>query len=284
MRILGIEIFYWIADWNTAQPPFFHKARQNDFDAVEVSLVSGPDIDVQSFRDELERHQLAVYCSLGLPAEKDITSPDAYVRQSGIDYLKRCCETAARLGSPILGGLPYAPWLYFPNENNLQPYRDRAAAALNQVAQTAANEGITLCLEIINRFETFMFNTVDDGLKFLQAVDHPAVKLQLDTYHLNMEEDDIAGAIRQAGSAIGHFHCAASNRKLPGRGHIDWRAVRHALDDVAYQGGVVIETFPDPAAETGRTVNTWRPLVADFDAEAREAAAFVRKHLIEDQA
>lgn len=281
MRNLGIEIFYWIEDWSADQTRYFPKAASCNFDAVEISLVSGPDIDVQAYKDALSRNNLGVYCSMGLPEDKDITHPDPQVRQGGIDYLKRCCETAAKLGSPALGGLPYVPWLYFPTETDLQPYRDRAAKSLEAVAQTAGDNGIVLCLEIINRFETFMFNTVDEGLTFLHQVDHPAVRLQLDTYHMNMEEDDMAGAILRAGDLLGHFHCAASNRKLPGQGHIDWPAIREALDEIDYQGGLVIEVFPNPLAETGRTVNTWRPLVQDYDQEAIQAEQFIRKHLID---
>jgi D-psicose/D-tagatose/L-ribulose 3-epimerase len=144
-----------------------------------------------------------------------------------------------------------------------------------EVAVTASNMGIVLCIEIINRFETYIFNTVQDGLEYLAMVGHPAVKLQLDTYHMNMEEDNLPAAIRQAGSRIGHFHCADSNRKLPGRGHIDWTAIKAALDEVGYQGALVVETFPNPAAETGRTVHTWRPLVSSYDEEAKQALAFL---------
>ncbi len=140
---------------------------------------------------------------------------------------------------------------------------------------------MTICLEIINRFETFIFNTVTDALVFLQRVDHPAVKLHLDTYHMNMEEDNIADAIRAAGDQLGHFHCVASNRKLPGKGHLNWHGIRQALDDIGYDGGLGIEAFPLPNTETGRTVHTWRRLVYDLDADAREAAAFVRQHLID---
>ncbi|MEL6148785.1 MAG: sugar phosphate isomerase/epimerase family protein [Chloroflexota bacterium] len=281
MRTPGIEIFYWIDDWATDQPPYFEKARAAGFDAVEMSLVNGPNIDVAAYKAALEAHNLQVYCSMGLPQEHDITHPDDAVRQRGSEYLKQCVETAAKLGSPVLGGLPYVPWLYFPEGNDLQPYRDRAAAVLREVAKAAAENGITITLEIINRFETFMFNTVAEATVFLEQIDHPAVKLQLDTYHLNMEEDNIAAAIRAAGDRIGHFHCAASNRKLPGKGHINWGEVRAALDDVNYSGGVIIETFPNPNSETGRTVNTWRPLVTDFDAEAAEAAAFICQQLID---
>lgn len=281
MRTSGIEIFYWIDNWSDDQTAYFSRARACHFDAVEISLVSGPDIDIQAYTDALNQHNLAVYCSMGLPQEKDITSPDASIRQAGIEYLKRCCETAAKLGSPVLGGLPYVPWLYFPEGNDLQPYRDRAANALNQVAQTASDNGIMLCLEVINRFETFMFNTVEEGLVFLNRVDHPAAKLQLDTYHMNMEEDDLQAAIRLAGEHLGHFHCAGSNRKLPGQGHINWQNIRTALDDIQYSGGVIIEVFPNPDAETGRTVNTWRPLVKDYDAEVIQSGKLIRQHLIE---
>ena len=69
----------------------------------------------------------------------------------------------------------------------------------------------------------------------------------------------------------------ASNRKMPGKGHIDWLSIRQALDDVEYQGGILIETFPNPNSETGRTINAWRPLVDDFDGEAKEALAFLKQ-------
>jgi len=279
MRNVGIEIFYWIEKWSGDQTSYFEKAAACGFDAVEVSLIDGPDTNVERMRAEADRLGLDLYCSMGLPAEMDITSPHEATRRAGIEHLKRCVETSSRAGSPILGGLPYAPWLYFPDADDLQPYRERSATAIREVAATAQELGVTICLEALNRFETFMFNTVGEGLDFLGMVDHPVVKLQLDTYHMNMEEDNIAGAIRRAGDAIGHFHCAASNRKLPGRGHIDWPAIKAALDDVGYSGALVIETFPNPNAETGRTVNTWRPLVHDYDPEARQALVFVRQQV-----
>jgi D-psicose/D-tagatose/L-ribulose 3-epimerase len=281
MRKIGIEIFYWIRRWTDDQIPYFQKARDCGFDSVEVSFVSGPEtIDVPRMRGELDRLNLQVFCSTGLGPETDITSPDQAHRDAGITYLRHCLETAQKLGSSCLGGVTYAPWLYFPEAEDLRPYRDRSAAALREVAKIASDLGVTLTLEILNRFETFMFNTVDEGRQFLQQIDHPSVRLQLDTYHMNMEEDNLAEAIMRAGAAIGHFHCAASNRKLPGKGHIDWPAIKFALDAVNYEGAMIIETFPDPTAETGRTVNTWRPLVTDPDREVRDSLAFLRAHAV----
>jgi len=280
MRPIGIEIFYWIENWADDQIAFFQKARDCGFDSVEISFVSGPEMmDVPRMRTELDKLNLNVFCSTGLSAATDITSPDATCREAGIQYLRHCLETTQKLGSPVLGGVTYAPWLYFPETDDLRPHRERSAKVLHQVAKIADDLGVTLTIEILNRFETFMFNTVAEGLDFLQQVDHPAVKLQLDTYHMNMEEDSIAEAIRLAGSHIGHFHCAASNRKLPGQGHIDWASVKTALDDVDYQGAMVIETFPNPDYETGRTVNTWRRLVNDLDDDVKRSLQFLRENV-----
>lgn len=279
MRPVGIEIFYWLQHWSDDQTACFAKAQQVGFDAVEISLINGPATPIGTMRTELDRLGLRVFASMGLPQDKDITHPDAAVRRGGIEYLKRCVEAAAKLGSPILGGLPYVPWLHFPPERDLRPYRDRSAAAIREVASTAGDLGITICIELINRFETYIFNTVEEGLDYLGLVDHPAVKLQLDTYHMNMEEASLPDAIRLAGDKLGHFHCADSNRKPPGGGHIAWRDIKAALDAVAYAGALVIECFPNPAAETGRTVNTWRPLVTDYDAEIARALALLREQV-----
>jgi D-psicose/D-tagatose/L-ribulose 3-epimerase len=277
MRKLGFLVFYWLPNWSDDQVSTFARAKDCGFDAVEISLVSGPDINIRRIREALDQLGLNVFCSMGLPLDKDITNPDKTIQRAGIEYLKRCVETASRVGSPVLCGLPYVPWLHFPNTTDLAPYRERSAEAMREVAATAADLGISVCTEIINRFETYIFNTVAEGLLYLEMIDHSAVKLQLDTYHMNMEEDDIPAAIRHAGARIGHFHCADSNRKLPGRGHINWNAVKGALDEIGFQGTLVIETFPNPNAETGRSVNIWRPLVVNFDSEAQQAAKFLRQ-------
>src|SRR5438876_4717737 len=119
MRAIGIEVFYWLANWADDQVASFAKAKASGFDAVEISLVSGPDIDVSHIREALDRLQLSVFCSMGLPLDKDITSPDKGIQRAGIEYLKRCIETASRVGSPVLCGLPYVPWLHFPKEVDL---------------------------------------------------------------------------------------------------------------------------------------------------------------------
>jgi D-psicose/D-tagatose/L-ribulose 3-epimerase len=227
---------------------------------------------------EAATHGLAILCATGLTPDLDVSSPDPVVRRAGIEYLKRCLSTAAELGSPIMGGVTFAPWFDFP-EDDLESRRQRSAESLREAAGAADAVGVDLCVEVLNRFETFMFNTVEQTHRFLDLVDHPSVKIELDTFHMNMEEGDLAGAVRSAGDRLGYFQCAANNRAMPGKGHIDWTALGGALDDIAYTRPVVVETFPNPDVETGRSTHAFRPLVGDLMAEARESADFLRTHL-----
>ncbi|MXZ67897.1 MAG: sugar phosphate isomerase/epimerase [Acidimicrobiia bacterium] len=240
--------------------------------------MAGLDVGVERMLRTARSLGLDVLCSTGLSPTMDISSPDPSVRRAGIDHLRRCLDDSARLGSPILGGVTYATWMGFP-EGDHDGYRQRSAAALHEVAGYASAVGVDVCLEVLNRFETFMFNTVAGCLQFIDGVGHPSIKIELDTFHMNMEEDDLADAVRLAGSQIGHVQVAANNRRAPQYGHIDWASFRAALDDAGYEGWVVFETFPNSRVETGQATYAWRDLTDRPDQDAADAARFIRENI-----
>ena len=274
-RPVGIEIFYFMDRWMDDQAAYFAKAKDCGFDGVEISLMPHLLDDHQRLLAEADKLDLAILCSTGLSPETDVSHPDPAIRRNGIEFLKRCLDTANRLHSPILGGVTYAPWFGFPDDD-LQARRVRSAQSLHEVAVAADAVGVDVCVEVLNRFESFMFNTVEQANSYLDLVGHSSVKIELDTFHMNVEEPDLAAAVRGTRDRLGHFQVAASNRAMPGKGHIDWGGLSTALDDIGYEGWVVVETFPNPDVETGRSTHAFRPLVADLVGEAIEAAAFVR--------
>jgi len=277
-RPVGIEIFYWLDSWYDDQSSVFAKAAEAGYDGVEMSFVAGTDVGVNRIAETASSLGLQVLCSTGLTPAMDVSSADRDIRAAGIYHLRWCLDQAAALGSPILGGVTYAPWMGFP-AGDLRGHRERSAASLRTVAEHAATVGVDLCLEVLNRFESYMFNTVSDCLSFIEMVDHKSVKVELDTFHMNMEENNLAEAVRQAADRIGHVQVAANNRRAPQYGHIDWVSFREALDDVGYDGWVVFETFPNSGVQTGRDTYAWRDLYDDLDGEAAGAAAFIREHL-----
>ena len=242
--------------------------------------MAGAEPPVERIRDALDDNGLGVVCSTGLSPGLDVSSPDAAIRRAGIDHLVRSLDTAAALGSPVLGGVTYAPWFHFPAEVDLQPYRERSAASLVEVARAADDLGVDLCVEVLNRFESFMFNTAAEALGFLALVDHPSVMVELDTFHMNIEEDDLADAIRSVGRPAGSFPMRRSQPpaapvRIHRLGRDPVRPGRHRLSGV----GRLRDLPESPRSRRGArpmpgghwsTIPTRRPSAA---------AEFLKKHL-----
>jgi len=277
---IGIHLSYWQVQWSDDLLPLIGKAKQAGFKVAEFPLLMPEDLDYSRLKRELDRQQILASCGTGLSPDTDITSPDARVRQNGLNFLKACIEGAARLGSPVLGGVNYAPWGMFP-EDDFEDRKKRCVDSLQQAALVAKREGVVICMEIVNRFEGYLINTVQQGLEIIEEINSNYIKLHLDTFHLNIEADRIGEEIIKAGEHLGHFHCVANNRKAPGKGHIPWDEIRQALDDIRYRGFLVAETFVNPAGEVGRGLSIWRPLADDLDENARQTANFMKRTLID---
>jgi D-psicose/D-tagatose/L-ribulose 3-epimerase len=186
-------------------------------------------------------------------------------------------DAAAALGADLVSGPLYAP----PGRARaLDPgAREaefaRACEALREVADHAGARGVRLAVEPLNRFETDLVTTTDRALELCERVGSPQVGLLLDTFHMNIEEGDVAAAVRAAGDRLLHLHACENDRGRLGHGHVDWAGV---LGEVAgFDGVVSLESF-GPAAEGVRAAARWRPWFADPDEFAREGLAFLRDH------
>jgi D-psicose/D-tagatose/L-ribulose 3-epimerase len=124
------------------------------------------------------------------------------------------------------------------------------------------DNGVYFNVEVVNRFEQFIMNTCEEAIAYVEAVGSPNCGVLLDTFHMNIEEDTIAGAIRLAGKRLGHLHLGENNRKPPGYGHIPWKQIGAALRDVGYTGSVVMEPFLQPGGEVGRDIKIFGDLAA----------------------
>jgi D-psicose/D-tagatose/L-ribulose 3-epimerase len=152
---------------------------------------------------------------------------------------------------------------------------------VKRVGKIAADNGVDFCLEVLNRFEGYLLNTCAEAKAFVEEVDEPNVKIHLDTFHMNIEEDNMLDAIRLAGSRLGHFHVGENNRRVPGSGTLPWQEIGRALKDIGYAGHVVMEPFVLMGGGVGNDIKVWRDLgsggdEAVLDRDAAQSVAFLR--------
>ena len=288
---VGIYYAFWEREWNADYVRYVRKAARLGFDVLELAAGALPDMTKRQRADVASAAKDAgvelTYC-IGLPAEYNMASEDAAVRANGVEYVKTLLGCVGDMGGKILGGILYGSW---PADMR-QPLTDKSAwwnrsvESVRAVAPVAEGAGVTCCMEIVNRFEQFILNTAAEGRRFVDAVGSPNVKLLLDAFHMNIEEDFIGDALRASEGYIGHFHIGEANRKVPGRGHMPWDDVLDGLRDAHYTGRIVMEPFIKMGGTVGRDIKVWRDLSdngdEDFmDGEAKFALSFIRGKLAE---
>lgn len=252
------------------------RVAEMGFDVVELPVEEPGQFDPEHASLLAREHELEVSVCAVIGADRDLLLPET--RENGTAYLRACIDTATIVGSPSVCGPFYSAvgrcWRATAEERAGD--LERLAETLRGVGQYAAERNVVLGIEPLNRFETSFLNTTEQALELLEYVDHPAVGLALDLFHLGIEEKDPAKAIRAAGPYLQHVQVAENDRGTPGTGHLPWEEVASALRDVRYDGRVVIETFSDEVEAIARAAAIWRPLAPDPDTLAREGLRFLR--------
>jgi D-psicose/D-tagatose/L-ribulose 3-epimerase len=216
-------------------------------------------IDVSRINEALKENDLKATICGAFGPDRDASSEDRNIRANTVNYLKACIDAARELGSPFVAGPMYSAVgktrLLSPDERAKQ--WSLATETLKPVADYAGQRGVQLAIEPLNRFETDFINTVEQGMDFVGRIGASNVGFLLDTFHMNIEEKDIAAAIRKAGLKVFHFHSCENDRGTPGTGHVEWKEVASALREINYQGPVVIEAFTTEITEIARAVSLW---------------------------
>lgn len=231
--------------------------------------------EIDLLKDVIRDLDIEPTFTFGYPKEYCITSDQEESRNGAVEFLKRGIEGVSLLGGKSVGGIVYGSWPADYGVQIIEPelkalHRERSIACMKAVMKTAEDFGVTVNLEIVNRFEHYLINTVDEGLEFCKEIDSPNCKLLLDCFHMNIEEDDIEQSIEKAADHIGYFHVSEPNRKVPNTcAHINWKAIGKALKKTGYDGAVVLEPFYKFGGEQGHNMRMWRDLDKDLSMENR---------------
>ena len=278
---LGVHALVWTGGTDRdALAGAVESTRAAGYDLLELSLHDPESLDVDATRRAAEAAGLDLACSRGLGFDADPSSPDPEIAARGERALADSVRMARDLGAGRVAGALYSALGKYGRPDDPRG-RERAVAALARIADQASAAGIELGLEVVNRYESNVVNTAEQGLQLIDEVGAPALKLHLDTYHMNIEEDDLVRPVLRAGDRLGYVHVGENHRGYLGSGHLDFGSFFHALADVGYAGPVTFESFSSAVVAPGLShdLAIWRDLWSDGDDLARHAREYVANQL-----
>lgn len=275
----GVNMQIWDAPYNDEHISLVKKVKEMGFDFLELAID-----DIHShfnrnrLREVLKENDLEVVICSSLDSAHDITSHDRSVRENGIEFIKGLIKICGEIGAKVLCGPLYAEVFRrrFLNDNERRKEREICINSLKAVAPYAQDGDVTLALEPLVRFETDLINTSEQAVELLEKVDHPNIKLHLDTFHMNVEEESIPSAIRIGAKYLVHFHACESHRGVPGTGHIPWFEVARTLREIEYKGAIAVESYNPHVSSIANAACIWRQYAADPDSFALQSISLFK--------
>ena len=283
----GIYFAYWTKEWFADYKKYMDKVSALGFDVLEISCAALRDVyttkeQLIELREYAKEKNLTLTAGYGPTKAENLCSEDPEAVKRAMTFFKDLLPKLSLMDIKILGGGLYSYWpVDFSLNNDKEGDRARAVKNLKELSKTAEEYDVTLGMEVLNRYEGFILNTCDEAIDFVDEIGSSHVKIMLDTFHMNIEEDNIAAAIRKAGSRLGHLHLGEQNRMVPGKGSLPWGEIGQALRDIRYEGAAVMEPFVMKGGTIGKEIKVWRDLTDDLseerlDEDAKGALHFVR--------
>ena len=280
---IGLSTFILASPFSVDEAWAFDRVAELGYDVIEVCIEDPQRITSEWLVQESQRTGINVGICGAFGPDRDVSDPDPHGRENGIAYLRGCIDVAAAVGSPHVAGPMFSATgraeLLEPAER--QARWQNSVESLRAVADYAADRGVRLAIEPLNRFETDMVNTVEQGLNLCDDIGRENVGLLVDTFHMNIEEKDIADAVRKAGSRIFHVQVSENDRGTPGSGHVPWDTFFQSLQDINYSGQIVVESFLPTVKEIARAVSLWRPVAPSMESLSEDGLAFIKTMLSE---
>jgi D-psicose/D-tagatose/L-ribulose 3-epimerase len=268
----SLHAFGWSPIWSNDHLYLVDHAKELGFDALEIPLMVASGVDAAATKARAAAAGIEILCSGACPAQADPTGEDEETRNNAREYLKERIRLAAEIGSSVLSGV-----LYSTSGRRLMPteeHWERAAAVLREAARFARDLGVTLGIEPVNRFESFLVNTADQALRLREMIGEPNVGVHLDSFHMNIEEESLYAATAKAAPYLCHFHLCESHRGEVGTGLVNFDDIFRALAEAGYSGTAGLEIFGPILAQA---VCMWRGAPQPMDEVVARSLAHLRR-------
>lgn len=273
---LGINLFLWADDMHDGLMPVLESLKRIGYDGVEVPIFDLDEAQWRRWGRRLDDLGLERTANTVIAPEHNPLSPDRSVRESAYRHMQSVIDCCVAVGSPLLCGPHQVALGVFTGSGPTEAEWSRSVEHLRRVAEYAAGAGVTLAEEVVNRFELYHVNTLDEGIRLVDEVGHPNCRIHFDTFHAHIEEKNPAEAVRRAGHRIAHVHISENDRGVPGTGSVAWNATFDALRDINYDGWLTVEAFGNSLPNLVAATKIWRRLFESEEQLARDAYSFLR--------
>jgi D-psicose/D-tagatose/L-ribulose 3-epimerase len=278
MPQFGAHAFIWAGEWTPeGAEKVISGASEAGLDFVEIPLLHPESMDVSGTRELLDRYAIGCTCSLGLPREAHLP----FAPEAAEVFLRTAVDVTAALGSDALSGAIYTHLGTLTRKPPTEAELASVARVLKSVARYAAQRDVSLGVEAINRYETYLINLASQADEMVRRIDEPNVFVHLDTYHMNIEEKGFYDPIVATGPRMRYIHLSESDRGTPGTGNVHWEDVFRGLKDADYDGRLVMESFAAVNEDIIGATALWRDVVGDPQVLIRDGLSFLRDRAVQ---
>jgi D-psicose/D-tagatose/L-ribulose 3-epimerase len=272
----AVHAYAWTVSWSNKTLDLIDRAKGLEFNVIEIPLMEIELVDPKKIRERIDQVRIGVCTSTACSEADDITSEDEATVKRGLEYLKKCVRVTAEMGATCFTGVIYSAIGRRIDSMPDERYWERAAKGLRDVAKLAADLGVTVGIEPVNRYETFLVNTCDQALKLRDMIDEPNIGIHLDAYHMNIEENNFYEPTRKAAPYLCHYHLSESHRGTPGTGTVNWDHIFRALGEAKYSGLAGLESFSEVSDAMRAATCIWRQLAPSSDVLLAEGLKYLK--------
>lgn len=271
----GMNLLLWTGELHDGLLPVLEMLKRLGYDGVELPIFN-LDLDYAAWGKRLDDLGLARTAVTVRGVDDNPISPDAAVRAKGVELNKRTLDCCAAAGCTTLVGPYHSALGHFSGQGPTKDEWAWGVDSMRQVAEHAGKVHVTLGVECLNRFETYLLNTHSDSARFAREVGHPNCRMMYDTFHSNIEEKSISQAIHACADMLCHVHISENDRSTPGTGNVRWAENFDALRQINYNGWMMVEAFGLALPELAAATKIWRRMFTSEEQLAKDSIAFMR--------
>lgn len=276
----GMNLLLWTDHVVERHDELLEHIKEIGYDSVEVPIFDTSDLGpYERLGKRLRALDLRATAVTVMTPETNPIAIEPHIRDKAVEHLDRVMECGQAFGCEILCGPVHSAIGVFSGEAPTEDEFQRGVETLKRAGEKAAARGISIAVEYLNRFENYFLTTAAQTSRFVQAVDHPSIRMMYDSFHAHIEEKSQCEAILSCAKNLIHVHVSENDRGTPGTGQVDWNGFIDGLNEAGYDGFLTIEAFGRSLPALAAATRVWRDLFADPIELCREGRAFIKEQI-----